>query len=131
MAVLWLAVTLTLRWQLGMSTYNPWQAPQNLKFLELLPAAYDPYYRAFAWFVVLLGAPLVLLIGRTWPHQPRFTKVATAIVTPAFVLVAFLFSSIIETRIFTPLLPLLIPGVMTALLAPPTQPTVARHDDGV
>lgn len=115
-AALWLGVAVTLRWQLGVSTYDPWQAPQNLKFLMLLSTAYDPYYRVFAWFVVLLIAPLLWLIARTWSQQPRFTRVASTIVVPAFLLVSFLFSSIIETRIFTPLLPLLIPGALVALI---------------
>jgi hypothetical protein len=115
LAALWLMISMALRWRLGFASYNPWQARQNLEFLALLPAAYDPYYRVFAWFVALLIAPLLWLIARTWPIQTRLSKVAAAIVTPAFLLVAFLFSSIIETRIFTPLLPLLIPAALTAL----------------
>jgi len=118
LAALWLAITLSLRWRLGLASYNPWQAKQNLEFLALLPAAFDPYYRVFAWFVALLIAPLLWLIARSWPIQTRLSKVAAAVVTPAFLLVAFLFSSIIETRIFTPLLPLLIPAALTALFPP-------------
>jgi hypothetical protein len=115
LAALWLAISLALRWRLGFASYDPWQAKQNLAFLALLPAAYDPYYRAFAWFVVLLIGPLLWLIARTWAIQTRLNKVAAAVVTPVFVVTAFLFSSIIETRIFTPLLPLLIPAALTAL----------------
>jgi hypothetical protein len=115
MAAVWLAVSVGLRWQLGFATYDPWQVRQNWAFLGLLPAPYDPYYRAFAWFVVVLVAPLLVLVASTWRIQTRFSQVASAVVVPTFLVVGFLFSSIVESRIFTPLLPLLAPGAVAAL----------------
>jgi hypothetical protein len=115
LTLLWLGVSLALRWRMGFVPYDPWQFKQNIRFLALLPPAYDPYYRAFAWFVLVMIVPLVVIIARSWSIQTRFSKVATGIVTPAFVTIAFLFSSIVETRIFTPLLPLLLPGAIAGL----------------
>jgi hypothetical protein len=120
--VLWQTVSLALRWRLGFAPYDPWQFKQNVQFLGLLPPAFDPYYRAFAWFVVVMIVPLLVLIARSWSIQTRFSKVATGIVAPAFLTTAFLFSSIVETRIFTPLLPLLLPGAIAALFTPRSSP---------
>jgi hypothetical protein len=118
LAALWFVVSVGLRLWLGFATYDPWQVSRNVEFLGLLPRAYDPYYRAFAWFVAIMIVPLLVLIAKAWSVQSRLTRAAVAIVTPAFLLVSFLFSSIIETRIFTPLLPLLIPGALAALFPP-------------
>jgi hypothetical protein len=115
LGALWVTIYTGLRWSLGFDSYDPWQLRHNLEFLALLPRAYDPYYRAFAWFVAIMIGPLLVLIARAWPMLPRMHKAAAAVVTPAFVAVAFLFSSVIETRIFTPLLPLLVPGALAAL----------------
>jgi hypothetical protein len=79
------------------------------------PVERDLYYRLFGWFFVALVLPLVVLIARSWDSQPRFMRVAAGVVTPLFLIVSVLFSSIIETRIFTPLLPLLVPGALVAL----------------
>ena len=48
---------------------------------------------------------------------PLFARRALLVV-PCFVAVAFTFSSIIESRIFTPLYPLVLPALMFALFAP-------------
>jgi hypothetical protein len=45
------------------------------------------------------------------------------VVIPVFTVTAFLFSSIIETRIFTPMIPLLAATVMFGLSGADTQPT--------
>ncbi|MCC7008739.1 MAG: hypothetical protein IT184_07975 [Acidobacteria bacterium] len=118
LGLLWLSIHAGLRLTLGVETYDPWQWRRNLEFLALLPANWDPYYRAYAWFVVVLALPLIAAAASTWPTLPRVLRMSTAVVAPAFTVVALLFSSIIETRIFTPLLPLLAPAMVFALFAP-------------
>jgi hypothetical protein len=114
-AGVWLAVWLGLRWSLGWAGYNPWHVAANLAFLGSWELARDLYYRSFPWFFVIMLAPCLLLVARTWERQPRFHRVASGIVAPAFLVVGFLFSSVIEARIFTPVLPLLVPGVLVAV----------------
>jgi len=104
-----------LRWWRGWESYDPWQAVRNWEFLGLIPGDLDPYYRAYAWFVVVLVAPLVWISVRAWSRQPRLIRAVVAGITPAYLVVAFCFTSIIETRVFTLLLPLLVPGVIVAL----------------
>ncbi len=60
-------------------------------------------------------APCFMLVARTWARQPRFSRIAAGVVAPAFLAVGFLFSSVIEARIFTPVLTLVAPGVLIAL----------------
>jgi hypothetical protein len=107
-----LATLAALRWWRGWEFYDPWQLARNVEFLGLLPDNYDPYYRAYAWFFVILIVPAVWLILATWQRQPRFSRVAAAIVVPALIVVSLLFTSVIETRVFTPAIPLLLPGVL-------------------
>ncbi len=109
----WLGVTLLLRWQLGWVPYDPLHVAENVEFMTTWPER-DLYYRLFPWFFVILVLPLLLSTGLSWARQPRFTRVA-ALVTPAVLLTGFLFSSVIESRIFTPVLPLLLPGMLVAL----------------
>jgi hypothetical protein len=120
----WVAVYAGLRVWRGVAMYDPWQAGRNLEFLGLLPEGYDPYYRAYAWFGVALLAPAVWAAWRSWDTFPRLVRAGIAVVVPAFVVVAFLFSSIIETRIFTPLLPLLASAVMFHLHSADMHPKV-------
>lgn len=114
LSAVWAAVYVGLRWWRGVAWYDPWQADRNLEFLGLLPPGYDPYYRAYAWFGVILVALALGTLASSWSRQPRLTRGGTLVVLPAFVTLAFLFSSIIETRIFTPLLPMLTLTVMFA-----------------
>jgi hypothetical protein len=113
----WLAIYGGLRWLRGFQHYAYWQAPRNLGDLALpLPAdLYDPYYRSYAWFVVVLFGPLLYLALRA-TGAPRFVRGAL-LVAPCVLIVAFLFSNIIETRIFTPLYALVLPGTMFYLFA--------------
>jgi hypothetical protein len=115
LSALWLAIYVGLRWGLGFQTYDPWQWDRNLVFLRLLPPAYDPYYRAYAWFAAVLIVPLVWAAWRARQVLPRVLRMGAFVITPAFVVVALLFSSVIETRIFTPVLPLAAPAVLFAL----------------
>ena len=115
-ALTWLSTTAGLRWWRGFSAYDVWQAARNLDRLSLGDAAHDPYARAYAWFAVLILAAFTWLTVRAWARQPRFTRAALTVVTPALLATAFLASSIDETRIFTPLLPLLVPGALRGLV---------------
>jgi hypothetical protein len=120
----WVAIYVGLRLWKGWDSYDLWQLGENWARLTPLPPAWDPYKRLFAWFVAIFVLPLAILIfnavtGRTWRDQPRFMRAAAALV-PVFLIVSFLFSSINETRIFTPLIPLLLPGAVFAL--------TPRHD---
>lgn len=115
LGVLWAATYVGLRLWLGYEPYDPWQWSRNLDFLGLLPANYDLYYRSYAWFFVVMTVPLVAASIVAWRRLPSVLRAGTAIVAPCFVLVAMLFSSVIETRIFTPLLPLIAPAMIFAL----------------
>jgi hypothetical protein len=116
--VLWAAIFVGLRWRLGYQSYDVWQLANNIRFLTPLPENYDPYYRIYGWFFAILIAPLAWMAALTWRAQPRFMKVAAGVVAPAFLITGFLISSVIETRIFTPLLPLLVPGALRAITDP-------------
>jgi hypothetical protein len=108
----WLAIYGGLRLARGVQHYDYWQAPRNLADLGMpLPAEfYDPYYRAYAYFFIVLFGPMLYLAIRA-RDAPRFVRRAL-LVAPVVIVVAFLFSNIIESRIFTPLYALLLPGVL-------------------
>jgi hypothetical protein len=116
--VIWAAIFVGLRWRLGYQSYDIWQWSRNVQFLTPLPPNYDPYYRVYGWFFAALIAPLAWMSATTWAQQPRFLRVAAAVVAPALLVTGFLISSVIETRIFTPALPLLIPAAMRAFFDP-------------
>ncbi len=113
-ASVWLGVTLLLRWQLGWVPYNPLNVAQNIANMTSWPER-DLYYRLFGWFFLIMVVPALVAIGLTWARQPRYVRVAAGIVTPAVLVVGFLYSSVWESRIFTPLIPLLVPGVLFAM----------------
>jgi hypothetical protein len=115
--LLFLAVFVGLRAARGFTTYDYWQLRRNLEFLALLPPGYDPYYRAYGWFVVALFGPLAWLALTVRRHLPWFPRHVPLVAIP-FVVVAFTLSNIIETRIFTPLFSLLAPAVMFAVFPP-------------
>ena len=121
----WAAVYAGLRLWRGMAWYDPWQMGRNIEFLKLMPDNFDPYTRVYAWFGLVLVGPAVWLGWRSWTHQPRLTRMALLIVMPAFLVTAFLFSSIIEARIFTPLIPMLTTVIMFALDRADTRTTGA------
>jgi hypothetical protein len=115
LAAIWLGIYLGLRRWLGFVAYDPWQLGRNLEFLKLLPPPRDLYYRAYAWFWLPIVLPGVWLAARTWAAQPRFARVAIGVVVPLYFVVAALFSSIIESRIFTIFIPLTLPAIVLAL----------------
>ncbi len=124
-ALEWFAVYAGLRFWRGLQHYEYWQAARNLTDLTLpLPAElYDPYYRAYAYFGVVLFGPMLFLALKGAGGAPVFVRRALLVV-PVVVAIAFLFSNIIETRIFTPLYALLLPGLLFALFGPDGAATV-------
>jgi len=114
---IWFAIFVGLRVWRGVEYYDYWQLTRNLEFMKLLPPVYDVYKRFYAWFLVILAGPACLVVALNWPAVPGQARRLLAAAVPMLV-IAVLFSSIIETRIFIPLYPLLLPAVMFALLEP-------------
>jgi hypothetical protein len=113
----WFGIYAGLRGLRGFKTYEYWQLSRNYEFLKLLPANYDPYYRAYAWFGIALAVVLTGVAWRTRKEQPRFVRGAVQIL-PIIFLVSVTLSSIIETRILTPMLPLVLPALMFTVRMP-------------
>jgi hypothetical protein len=121
LGAVWLAVTIALRVGLGWMPYDPRQFGRNIEFLQgtgrgILPAV--PYNGAYAWFFVVILVAMGALVIWSWRRQPRHARAAAAVVVPAFAAVCVLFSSVVETRVFSPILVLLLPGVMFSLFEP-------------
>jgi hypothetical protein len=115
LALEWTTIYVGLRAWRGFVHYDYLQIGRNIDFLGLLPANYDPYYRAYAYFGFLLFGGLLFAAFRAWrPGAPLFARRALLIV-PLVALVAFTISSIIESRIFTVLYPLVLPAVIFAV----------------
>jgi hypothetical protein len=110
-AVEWTAIYVGLRAWRGFVHYDYGQFARNLQFLKLLPAPYDPYARAYAYFGLLLFGGLLYVALSSHGSRPLFMTRALWIV-PMFGVVAFCISSIVETRIFTPLYALVLPSVI-------------------
>lgn len=121
----WLAIYAGLRALRGLRHYDYWQADRNLTDLGLLPDAFDPYYRAYAYFAFVLFGPMIWLALRP-RTAPLFVRRALLVV-PLVGAIAFMFSNIIESRIFTPLYPLVLPGMMFALFEPARVDTVTQR----
>ena len=113
----WLSIYGGLRYVRGLQHYDYWQAARNIADLKVpLPAQlYDPYYRLYAYFGLVLFGPMLVVALRSLRDAPPFARRAL-IVAPFVVLVAFLFSNIIESRIFTPLYPLVLPAAIAAIV---------------
>jgi hypothetical protein len=120
-ASIWIAVYVGLRAALGFTPYNAWHFKENLIYLKLLPKPYDPYFRRYAWFIVVLVAGVATVTVRSWANQPRLVRAALVVITPTFLVTALLFSSVIETRIFTLILPMLVLGIMFSFIRPKDQ----------
>ena len=112
----WFAIYAGLRVLRGLQHYDYWQAARNWAELGLLPPNYDPIPRV----CLLRGRALRAddLSGVQEEGAPRFLRRALLVV-PCFIAVAFIFSSIIETRIFTPLYPLVVPATMFFFFSDP------------
>jgi len=130
LGAVWLAIYGGLRLWRGFVGYDYFQLARNLDFLKLLPENYDPYYRAYAYFALLLfGGLLAVAIHEAAPEDPFIARALW--VVPLFGAVAFSVSSIIETRIFTPLYPLMMPAVISALASADTlkRPGIPLHHE--
>jgi hypothetical protein len=110
------AIFVSLRLVRGFESYDYWQLARNVEFLKLIPPPRDPYYRSLAYFWLVVFAPLMALAFYRARSKPAFQRRALFVV-PCFVLVAITISSIIETRIFTPLYPLILPAAVGTLAA--------------
>ena len=110
-------VLVCLRLWRGVEHYDYWQLPRNIAFLGLLPTEYDLYKRTYAWFIVALAAPALVVIASRWASVPRVARRLLFSAVP-FTLTAVTLSSLIESRIFLPLYPLVMPALMCALLQP-------------
>ena len=116
-AAVWALIFVGLRLWRGWEPYDMWQLGRNIEFLKLLPPPYDPYYRAYAWFGIALTVPLLYLALRSRRRQPVFVR-RILLVVPVVFVVALAISSIIESRIFTPVLPILLPALMFTVATP-------------
>ncbi len=118
-AFTWLAVYAGLRWIRGFQSYEYLMLWQNLDAFKPVPPGYDPYRRVFGYFwLVLLVVPTWLAVRASRaPGVPTFIKRLVP-VAAACVLVCFLISKVIEARIFVPMFPLLLPGVMWIFAQP-------------
>ncbi len=114
-AAIWAGIYVSLRLVLGFVSYQAWNLRANLAWLVPLPAGFVGYQRIYGWFFLILLVPLFWLSLASYRDQPRLLRAASAVVAPALLVTGFLFSSVIESRIFTPMFPLLVPGVLWTL----------------
>lgn len=100
----------------GLEHYDYWMLPENLHVLRVLPPGFDAYLRISGFFwLVLLAVPMALAIwSARRPDAPIFFRAST-ITAGVFLVVSFLLAAIIESRVLTPLLPLLAPAVTWAI----------------
>lgn len=116
-SAVWAIVYVGLRWRLGYVAYDPVNLGQNLYWLFRWPAkatADNLFKRLYAWFFLALLVPPIVVLARSWSVQPLFIRRSVAVAVPLFVAICATFSSLMEPRIFTPLLALLVPGVLFA-----------------
>jgi hypothetical protein len=114
---LWLAVFAGIRLWRGYESYEYWQLWRNIEFMKLLPPPRDPYYRSYAYFGPFLFGGLFTVAMIRLREKPQFMQRALLVV-PVIAVVAFTISSIIETRIFTPLFSLIVPAALSTVTAP-------------
>ena len=106
-----------LRAALGFEHYEMWMVPRNLSYQTVLPAGFDPYTRVFGFFWILLIAIPTWFAweGTRTAGAPRFFRSAL-IVGVCLSIIAWLFAAVVETRVFTPVLPLLLPGAVASVI---------------
>lgn len=112
-ALTWIAIYAGLRWLRGFQSYQYFTFWANVNALKPVPPGYDPYRRIFGYFwLVLLVIPGWFAVRASrMPGAPAFVRRVPP-VAGAFVAVCFVISMVIEARIFVPMFPLLLPGVM-------------------
>lgn len=118
-ALTWLAICAGLRWIRGFQSYDYFMFWQNLDAFRPVPPGYDPYRRVFGYFwLALLVIPGWLAVRASrMPGVPAFMKRVLP-VAAALVVACFLISKVIEARIFVPMFPLLLPGVVWVFAGP-------------
>ena len=116
----WAAIFGGLRLLRGLQHYQYLMLWENLAVLKLLPEGYDPYTRVsgYFWLVLLVPAAFLAWRGTRGEDTPSFMRRALP-VAAMFVVTAFLISAVIESRIFLPMFPLLLPAVTRALSTDP------------
>ena len=113
------AVYVGLRVVLGFEHYEMWMVPKNLSYVAVLPPGFDPYTRVFGFFWILLVAvpAWIAWTGARTPDAPKFFY--NSLVTGLCLsVIAWLFAAVIETRVFTPVMPLFLPGALAAFSRP-------------
>jgi hypothetical protein len=112
-------VYIGLRVVRGFEHYEMWMVTKNWSYLDVLPPGFDPYTRIFGFFwIFLLAIPAWLAwSGARRPGAPTFFRNGV-IIAALLTLIAALFAAIIETRVFVPVLPLLLPGAVAAFTRP-------------
>ena len=121
----WWAVFLGLRWVRGFASYEYWMLPRNIAAFVPLPDNFDPYVRISGLLWLCLAVPLLVLAAagvKRMGWSSYFGR--TTIVAGSLLVTGFLISSVLESRIFVPLLPLLIPPALVGLGAEPREPVV-------
>ncbi len=117
LTLVWAAVYLGLRWARGYQPYQVVMLKENLVFLNSLAPNVDPRLRVFGYFwLALFGIPGWLAIrGVRRPATPLFLK-RTLGVALLFLLTSFAVATIVESRVFLPMFPLLAPSAMRAFV---------------
>lgn len=112
-AAVWAVVYAGLRWWRGVQHYQYWMLDQNLGVLKILPEAFDPYTRVVAYLgLVFLAIPVWLAIeGARTAGAPAFFRRSIP-VAGLFFVTCVLFSALAESRIFLPMVPLVLPGAV-------------------
>jgi hypothetical protein len=113
------AVYVGLRVALGFEHYEMWMVPRNVSYVAVLPPGFDPYTRIFGFFwIPLVAVPAwIAWEGTRSPGAPRFFS-NSLLTGLCLTIIAWLFAAVIETRVFTPVLPLLLPGAVAAFSRP-------------
>jgi hypothetical protein len=118
-ACAWMAVFVALRWIRGFVSYEYWMLPTNLTSLVPLAPNFDPYVRVSGYLWLILTVPLIAFAVKGVRQTGWSSFFGRAVwVAASLIVVGFVFSSVIESRIFTPLFPLLLPAAMAGLGVP-------------
>jgi hypothetical protein len=114
-----IAVYVGLRLVRGFEHYDMWMVEKNWSSLRVLPPGFDPYTRLFGFFwIFLVAIPFwVAWSGARRPGVPAFF-LNGVIVAGLFSIIAWLFAAIVETRVFVPVLPLLLPAAVAGFTCP-------------
>ncbi len=112
----WFVLFAGLRWWRGFVSYEYWMLPTNLGVLVPLPANFDPYVRVSGYMWLFLSVPLFWFGVRGARLRGWRSDFGSGVAISALLIaVGFTISSVIESRIFTPMFPLLLPPAMAGL----------------